>query len=159
MESKPTTLKDARKEVESHSSQLTNQRVGIIKSNLWQIGLDVMSGKPHPVARLQFFACALEYYLEVKDAIYDTEDIDKIEKQIIEGNKISARWRATGKATGAEMENILQISLSLQSMLNTSLQKLRYFFRMGKHDPKGIDQALKIFGPDIWVEHGNNKKN
>lgn len=143
--------RDLRKEVESHSSQITNQRIGQIKDAVWKMGLEVMASKPHPISRIQFFSVLLEYYLEAKD-ICDHEDLIKIEQRIMAGNRIAARWRATGKFTGAEMENLLQITLSLQSMLNSALQKYRYFFRLGKHDPKGIDQALKIFGENIWEE-------
>lgn len=108
--------RDLRREVESHSSQITNVRIGIIKDTVWKYGLEVMSSKPHPISRIQFFSAVLEYYLEVKDAI-DADDLIKIEKRIMEGNRISAKWRVTGNSTGAEMENLLQISLSLQGLL------------------------------------------
>ena len=146
--------RDLRKEVESHSSQITNVRIGAIKDLVWKIGFDVMSSKPTFQSRLQFFSVVLEYYLEVKDVL-DNDDLAKMELQILAGNKIAAKWRVKGAIQNSEMENLLQISLSLVAMINSSLQKLRYFFRLGKHDPKGIDQALKIFGHNIWEEKEN----
>ncbi len=146
--------KDLRKEVESHSSALTNIRISEIKKVVWMIGFQVMSSRPNPMLRLEFFAAILEYFLETKD-IYDSDDLGKIETKVKEGNRISALLRVKQTANPKNMENLIQVCLALQYMINTALQKKGYFFRMGKRDPKGIDAALNMFKNDVWEDEDN----
>ena len=138
-----------RKEVESHSSALTNQRIFNIKEVVWKVGYEVMGGKPNPYSRLQYAAAVMQFYIEVKD-MCESDDLALINKQMIELNKASALMRIT--LSPKHMENMLQHTLAVQSMLNSALQKKGYFFRMGRRDPKGIDAALEIFGNNVWED-------
>lgn len=142
-------VRDFRKEVESHSSSLTNLLVIDIKKAVIKTGFIAMTSKPTPFTRLDFFSAILEYFLETKD-IYDTDDQEAIERHIKRANQIAANVRVTGQPR--DMENLLQICISLQYSINAALQKKGYFFRLGKHDVKGIDAALEMFGEDIWEE-------
>jgi len=155
METNLTGIKDLRKDIESHSSALTNLRIADIKKAVCSIGFRVMSSKPNPISRLEFFSVILEYYLETKDVYGD--DLDTIDKQIKRGNQIAALLRVKGTATRENMESLLQICLRLQHMINTSLQKRGYFFRLGKRDPKGIDAALAIFEERAWEKKDETK--
>jgi len=132
-----------KKEVESHSSALTNQLIHEVKKSVVTTGFAAMTEKPSVRERISFFSAVIEYYLETKD-IYEEEDLQMIETQIKEGNKLASDLRK-GHITIGKLENLLQISLVLQSMINTSLQRKSYFFRMGKPPVRGLDAALKIF--------------
>jgi hypothetical protein len=120
--------RDLRKEVESHSSALTNIRISEIKSLVWKLGFEVSSSSPHPIKRLQLFNALMQYFLETKDA-YNPDDLIKIEKQIKLGNIIAAKMRVT--KSSEDMEELLQICFRLQYMINHALQNMKYFFRIG----------------------------
>ena len=140
---------DARKEVESHSSAITNIRIGEIKNSLWKIAVEVMSSKPDPRTKLLFSSIIMEYYLET-NGIYEAEDQNKIDAEIKKMNEIAARIRVTGSLK--DQENLLQICLRLQDMINTTLQKKGYFFRLGTKNPRGLDAALDIFKENVWED-------
>lgn len=148
---------DFRKQIESHSSALTNNLVFEIKGAVWKGGLEAMSSKPDAIRNLSFFAAVAEYYLETAGA-HEADDLEKIEEQISLGNKIASKIRVTGSASPGEIENLLQHSIRVQHMINHSLQKKRYFFRMGESQPKGIEGALAIFGPDAWKKDGETEQ-
>ena len=145
--------KDFRKEVESHSSMITNQRIGEIKDAIWRLAYLNGSSKPDPRLRLQFWEMVLNYWEETKDvfivAIDDGEKI-VIDGAVRKGNMIAARMRVYGDLK--EMENLYQISRAIYSMINTAMQRLKYFFRMASKTPRGIDAALEMFGERSWEE-------
>lgn len=134
-----------RKEIESHSSELTNKRIDLILNSLWKTGYDVLASRPKPTLSNEYFSLIVQYYLAVKD-VFEDNDLDEIEKHITEGNKLGIKLRVKGDLTVEETETLTQKCLQINSMLNTVMQKKRYFFRMGRSQPKGLDAALKIFG-------------
>lgn len=140
-----------RKVVESHSSQITNQRIGDIKEKVWQIGLAASSTKPDPKEVLAYYSALEQYWLEVPGIIDDT-DYEQIKKYMKDCNWYASTIRVTNHISLADLENFLQKCKALQSMLNMSLQRKAYFFKVGKPQPKGIDQALAIFKEGKWEE-------
>lgn len=141
--------KDIRKEVESHSSALTNILIAEIKKTVVRYGFVAMTSKPSFLSRLDFFSALVEYFMETKD-IYDQDDLNMIGKAVRNGNILVSRCRVYGSTKN--LENLLQICLQLQYMINAALQKKSYFFRMGRRDPKGLDAALEMFGENIWED-------
>lgn len=146
-----------RKEVESHSSALTNKRIFDIKNEVWQRSLEVQSNPKDPKATLAYFSSLVVLYIETP-GLYDEKDRPVLEATIKEGNTIASRIRIIGKPTIAEVENLLQICLNIHFSINTALQKVRYLFRTGVQDPKGIESALNIFKKDIWKRVKTNDK-
>lgn len=142
---------DFRKEVESHSSNLTNQRIFNIKEVLWRTGFEVYSSKTSPLSTLNYFSIVLVYYMEIPSLI-DKQDEEILDKLMMNGNIITSKMRLKGNPTPTESENLLQLTLQAHMMINQSLQKLRYFFRIGRSDPKGLDSALSIFKKNVWEE-------
>lgn len=149
-----------RKEVESHSSALTNRRIFDIKNEVWQRSLDIQSNPKDPKTALAYFSSLVVLYIETP-GLYEKDDKGKLEELMKEGNIIASRIRLFGRPTKEETENLLQICLNVHLLINISLQKVRYLFRTGVQDPKGIENALDIFKQDIWKrikKDGNTTK-
>ena len=49
-------------------------------------------------------------------------------------------------ATQLHIEWAINNSLNLRNLMHIGLQNLKYFFRFGKHDPKGLKQTLELLG-------------
>lgn len=150
-----------RKEAESHSSELTNKRIDLIKSVVWQKGLGIMSmsSKSSQAAKqtLEYFSSLIELYVETP-GLYDNDSIKKIEGRIKKGNIIASKMRMFGNPKPQEIENLLQISLQIQWMVNMALQNLKYFFRLGKQETRGLDAALEVFQENAWQQERSDGK-
>src|SRR3990167_5009436 len=54
----------SRKEIDSHSTMITNERIGDIKNVVWRKGLIVMSSKPDPIGANEFFCAICQWFIE-----------------------------------------------------------------------------------------------
>jgi hypothetical protein len=145
---------ELRKIIESHSSQITNVRIGAIKDIVWKMGVDASSNQLDPKNVLSYYSALEQFWLEIPGLIEDS-DYAIIENHMKRLNRYSAIIRVKGKIELRDTENFLQLCKGLQGMLNSSLQKKGYFFRLGKPNIKGIDAALAIFKESAW--EGNDE--
>lgn len=137
-----------RKQIESHSTMITNERIGEIKNIVWKKALVTLSSQPNPIEAMEFFNSVLIWWIElpgVMDIDINKESNTEVEKALERGNRISGKLRLTGYLNDAEVEELLQISLSLQFILNKALQNVGYFFKIANQEPRGLEQSLKIF--------------
>jgi len=142
-----------RKEIESHSSGLTNIRIDKLIEIASERGLNILSVKPSAESSMQFFAAIMMWYVGTHPVYAEkvNEPIKKeIDNAIKEGNRISLGFRITERCSNEEIEQLNQLSLRLAYLMTQGLQNLRYFFRLGTTEPRGIDAALEIFNLDIW---------
>lgn len=138
----------SRKEIESHSSAITNIRIGNIKDAVWRAGLEVTATKPDPQSTMGYFSAILQWYLETH-FLY-SEEINKdikveIDRAFTKGLEYQLKVRVSGALKAWEVENWLQLCLRLQYLMNTASQNLKYYLKIGTQEPKGVDAALKIF--------------
>jgi len=144
-----------RREVDSHSSALTNRSIKDLLDINSRDGYDLLASKPNPTISLRFFSGLIQSYQRVKDLFNPKTVNEKIGNKLIElnneGYTIILRMRKTGKFKSIdEIEELNRISFFMQNLMITGLQNLNYFFRIGTKEPKGIDEALKIFDRAIW---------
>ena len=144
-------VQDLKKIIESHSSQITNVRIGAIKDLVWKFGIEASSNKLDPKNVLTYCSALEMFWIELPGLIDET-DYTNIEGFMQKINRYASIVRVKGKISTEETENFLQLCKGMQSMLNMSLQKKGYFFRLGKPNIKSIDEALKIFGEDAWED-------
>ena len=144
-----------KKEIESHSTMITNERIGAIKNAVWHKGLDVMSSKPDPISVNEFFSAICQWWLETP-LLFETdvnkEIGDHLKESIKIGNRLAMKHRIYGNLNIIETEQLLQLSLMMQYMMNIGMQNLGYYFKVSTPEPKGFDDALKIFGMDAVKE-------
>ena len=142
---------ELKKIVESHSSAITNIRIGAIKDLVWKLGIEASSNHINPKNVLSYHAALEQLWIELPGLI-EEKDYDKIEGYMKQLNIYASRIRIIGKISPEDTENFMQLCKGLQSMLNLSLQKKAYFFRVGTPYIKGIDAALAIFKEKAWEE-------
>lgn len=137
-----------KKEIESHSTMITNDRIGEIKKIVYKAGLGVQTSQPDPIAANTYFSALFQWWLE-SPGLFDieiNEEIGQKIKQIIkQGNLLSSKLRLYGNLTIIETEQLLQSSLELQYLMNLGYQNLNYYFKVSSPEPKGFDMALEIF--------------
>ena len=137
-----------RKEIESHSTMITNDRIGDIKRIVYRAGLAVQTSQPDPIATNAFFSSLFQWWLEspgIFEVDINVEIGKKIRDIIKRGNILSTRLRLYGNLGIIETEELLQSSLELQYLMNYGYQNLHYYFKVSSPEPKGFDMALEIF--------------
>lgn len=144
---------ERRTEIESHSSYLTNQRVSKIFDILNMLSMDVSSSKLNPELSMQFFGATLTLFNETHYVYTQKENAEikqEIDNCLKEANIINTTFQYTEKFGREEVINLNQLCFRARYLMTTGLQNLKYFLRLAKQEPKGIDAALKIFKLDIW---------
>ncbi len=138
-----------RQEIESHSSQLTNQRIANLERSICVAELEAFNAIPpfinHAIA---YHSVLLTFYFETSEA-YDTklneQYRDQIEKCLAYGEKLAMYLKTHAKTKQLFIEVSIQNSKQLRFLMHKGLQNMKYWFRFGKHEPKGIKEILKLF--------------
>lgn len=138
-----------RQEIESHSSQLTNQRIANLERSICVAELEAFNAIPpfinHAIA---YHSILLTFYFETSEA-YDTKLNEKyreqIEKCLSYGEHLVRYMKTRPKGKQIYTEVSIQNSKQLRFLMHKGLQNMKYWFRFGKHEPKGIKEILKLF--------------
>ena len=149
-------VKLSRKEIESHSSSLTNIRINehfklINSAELNATGVY----KPTVQDAIAYHSVLLTLYMETSNLMQVNDEIKvKVEKLVKKGEEQMREMKSKDPKTviQQDVEESITNSKQLRFVLQQGLQNLNYFFRIGKHDPKGISESLKLF-------EGSDKKN
>ena len=140
-------------EIDSHSAFLTNQRIDKFFMAAGELTIAVLSSKPNPETAMEFFGVVMSIFTQthyVYSEITNRPIKKEIDYCISKGNEINSSFQYIGNWTPEEVLNLNQCSLRALYLMVQGLQNLRYFLRLGKSEPKGIDAALEIFKLDIW---------
>lgn len=141
----------SRKEIESHSSALTNQRISRILITVTDIEMNINSlYKPSVQDALQYYAAVFSQFMETSSAHWhsDLESGKKINEAIIRLEAMAnyIRNAPPNHVQHGHIIEMIRMCKHLRHMMHTSLQFLDYFFRIGSKDPKGIKETLMLFG-------------
>ena len=139
----------SRQEIESHSSALTNQRINMLLITLNQIEFETLIAMPPTVQHaIQYHAVLLTLYFETSSAYNNNEEFKKeIDLKLKNGHKMYLFLKNnSSSAKQSDVEWSINNSLNLRNLMHIGLQNLKYFFRFGKHDPKGLKQTLELLG-------------
>lgn len=139
-----------RQEIESHSSQLTNMRIANLSRAICLAEMEATNAMPPTVQHvIAYHSALLTFFLETSES-YDTN----VNKTLREEIQKCVRTGETMSLTLKYNQNIKQLHIELmlnnckkwRYLMHRGMQNLKYWFRFGKHDPKGIDEMLKLFG-------------
>ncbi len=150
-----------RQEIESHSSALTNIRISKIAAIVCTTEAEALNAIPPAVQHaIAYHSSLLTFYMETSEA-YDT-DVNKeireeLEKCVKDGEKVVFYLKYNPEAKQIAIEWLIQNSKKWRYLMHNGLQNLRYWFRFGKHDPKGIKDILKLFEQSKSTKEGKNE--
>lgn len=151
----------SRQEIESHSSALFNKRLDEIFRMIIRAELAANSTlQPTIQDVIAYHAALMTLYLETNSA-YENHAIEKeINKKVKAGEKVARYLKIMppNKVLQKDVEWLLQNCKALRYLMWKGLQNLRYFFRFGQQDPKGIGAALELFQQDDWEATGGEKE-
>ena len=142
----------SRKEIDSHSTMITNERIGDIKNVVWRKGLIVMSSRPDPISANEFFSAICQWFIETPHLfkLEVNEEIgNEINKAIKRGDVLRNKLMLQGNLMLIETLELIELCLHLQYLMNTAMQNLGYYFKVSTPEPRGFDDALRIFGMEI----------
>ncbi len=150
-----------RQEIESHSSALTNMRIANLSKIIGIAEMEANNAIPPTIQHaINYHYALLTFYFETSEA-YDTEINknlrDAIEKCVKEGEIIALTLKRNPEATQEQTEWLIQNSKQWRHMMHRGLQNLKYWFRFGKFDPKGIDEILKLFQKSDLKKNGTEQ--
>ena len=139
-----------RDEIESHSSQLTNIRLSNIFRIVCSAEMDAITAMPPTIQHaVAYHSTLFTLFMETSEA-YDQGVNDKIrptiQKCIKQGEQAIFILKTRPNVSVEILYWSIENSKKLRYLMHTGLQNLKYFFRFGKQDPKGIDEILAIFG-------------
>ncbi|KKL47856.1 hypothetical protein LCGC14_2331360 [marine sediment metagenome] len=136
-----------RKEIESHSSGLTNQRIDVLMKIVIRVEMDANNMLiPTIHDAIAYHSALLTLYFETSECYdNDTELSLRINKLVSDGETVQKFLRMSPDATQYHVEWLIQNSKKWRHLMHKGLQNLKYWFRFGKHDPKGIDEILSLF--------------
>lgn len=150
----------SKKEIESHSSALTNIRLDKFLLDAGILSAEVSSNKPNPELSMSFFGSVIALFWQTH-FIYSEKVNEGIKKEInesiAEANAINSRFQRYNQWTPEEVINLNQLTLRSLYLMVQGLQNMRYFIRIGQQQPKGLDAALEIFKLDIWKKKDDRR--
>jgi len=140
----PHKLTD-REEITSHSSLLTNRRLDIMFLRLDDVGVEAWSNICVPNIKA-YFSVLRGIYNNVF-SVFDEEENEEIKKYFGAYNKMFfSLFQEFPEVNRYKVcYEILFVLDHLQKMIIGFLQKRQFFFRMGKPNIKGIEQALALY--------------
>ena len=146
----------SRKEIDSHSSGLTNQRIDVLMKILIRVEMDANNMLiPTIHDAIAYHAALLTLYFETNECFDgDKELCDNIRKLVGKGEFVSKFLRMNPNATQYHVEWLIQNCKALRLMMHRSLQKMAYFFRISNQEPRGIKQILALFNQTDWKPRG-----
>lgn len=140
-----------REEIESHSSALTNKRIDGLLTLVDSAAISAqVAVPPTRYHAIDYHSTLMALYLETSSA-YSQQKVpgikDTIEACIKKGQFYAFQFKYAdqNKLPQFNIELSIQNSMKLQHAMHTALQNLKYFFRFGQHDPKGLKETLKLF--------------
>lgn len=148
-------------EIESHSAYLTNQRIDKFIITLHLLMAEVESSRLNPELSMSFWGAVLSLFNQTHYvyAVKENELIkNEIDNCIINANLLNGKLQYTEKFIKEDILNLNQYCKRASYLMIQGLQNLRYFLRLGKSEPQGIDSALEIFKLDIWKKRESKKE-
>lgn len=142
-----------KREIESHSSALTNLRIDRLIQIATEKILEMLSSKPDALISMELYASVLGWFISTHSLYAEpvNQQIkNEIDNSIKEGNNLMFELRVKGMPTLAEIEKLNRYSLRLFYLMVQGMQNLKHFWRLGSQEIKGIDAALDLFNLDIW---------
>lgn len=147
-----------KREIESHSSYRTNDRIDKFLMAVGELSFMVHSTRPNPESAMQYFASVMTLFQQTHPEYSEkgNEDIKKeIDKCMIDANIINSRFQIYNEWSPEDFINLTQLSSRAVYLMVQGLQNMGYFFRHGSQEAKGIDAALEIFNLDMWKKREN----
>ena len=144
--------KFTKQEIESHSSNLFNQRVDNLFRLVSTAELEANNSiLPSIQVAIAYHSTLFTLYLETNEA-YDTDkDLSKaIEKLVTDGERVVKYLRQNPTAKQQSVEWLIQNCKQLRYLMHRGLQNLKYFFRFGQSEPRSIKEILAVFNQDEW---------
>lgn len=150
-----------RQEIESHSSQLTNQRIANLERAICIAELEAFNAIPPTINHaIAYHSSLLTFYFETSEA-YDTKLNEKFREQIeiclTNGEQLARLLKTNVEIKQYVVEISIQNSKKFRFLMHKGLQNMNYWFRFGKHEPKGIKEILKLFQGTKAEETGVEK--
>ncbi len=139
----------SRDEIESHSSALTNQRISNLSRLVCAAEMDANNALAPTIQHaIAYHSSLLTFYYETNEA-YDKPINEKMREAIeacyIKGEMLARYLKQHPNALQKGVEDLISNSKLWRYLMHKGLQNLKYWFRLGKHDPKGIKQILNLF--------------
>jgi len=134
-------------EIESHSSNLFNQRIDlyfkIAASEALQANNAIV---PNIQIAIAYHASLIQIFIETSTA-HDMDETfrDKINAAVDYNEKVAKYLKRNPNAKQYYVEALIENCKKLHYLFHRSLQRLRYFFRFGVMEPRGIKQTLALF--------------
>ncbi len=148
-----------KQEIESHSSNLFNQRIDQYFKLIAEAELVAMNKLPPNIQDvISYHASLFALWMEVNSAFEDYKEMnDEIIACKNNGEVVAKFLRMKPEAKQYNVEWMLQNCKKWHYLMHRGLQNMRYFFRFGKTEPRGIKQILEIFKQTDWKEEDGNK--
>lgn len=119
-----------KKEIESHSSLLTNIRLDKFFYIAGELSASVSSTQPNPEMAMQYFAAIKTIFLQ-SHFVYSLDINNTIQEEIknsmINSNIINSRFQLYNQYTPEDVINLIQLSDRIFYLMVQGLQNLRYF--------------------------------
>ncbi len=152
----------SRREIESHSSSLTNMRIANLMRMVCMAELEVNNVIPPSVQHVTGYHSALTtLFFETNEIYEDLGDFgEKIHECYIRAEKQMHLIKYGGKQV-----QLIHLIIAIQNckkwryLMHRGMQKKNYFFRFAKHDPKGLKESLELFKKsEIYKEEKDGNK-
>lgn len=129
-------------EIRSHSSMLTNERIDLVIKRL-DLSIEQAWQNPCIPSITDYHAVIRNFFINVQ-AIIDDKDVKEISNILTEFYKVYYRSLLNEKITLTEVYQMLHYLDRVNALLRFNLQRLSYFFKMGKKPVKGVKDAISV---------------
>ena len=153
-----------KREIESHSSGLFNKRIDEIIRYVNNAELEANNAMPPSIQHaIAYHSSLMTLWQETNQAYKDDKSInDKVTRCVDMGEKCANYLKrdATSEKPTATMYDVvwlIQNCKMLRFQIYQGLHNLKYFFRIGQRDPKGILETLALFKQSDWKEKKDGK--
>ncbi len=136
------------KEIDSHSSGLTNLKISRILDKVIESGYEATTAFPPSIqSAIAYHGWVLELFMETTSLYYglDEEKSKEIDRLIVRGEKFVYVLQINPKSPQLFVIELIQNSKRLRYLMHNMLQRMNFFFRIGVREPKGIAETLELF--------------
>jgi len=129
-------------EIISHSSMLTNERIDLVIKRL-DLSIEQAWQNPCIPTITDYHAVTRNFFINVQ-AIIDDKDVKEISRILTDFYKAYYGALLRKELTLTEVYGMLHLLDRVNSLLRYNLQRLSYFFKMGKKGVQGTKDAIGV---------------
>ena len=137
----------AQQRIDSHSSLVTNQRVGHIKEEVARLGQEALSEHNQREKALAYWAAVAVFYSEMV-FVFSTkqtkEYFDELEKELQEGFRLMLALQSapSGQTKGTDVARLVFHAYQANHLINMAANQLGYWTRLTRMNPQGLKELL-----------------